>query len=229
MSELIEDKTLRNRTGVFADRFEAGRLLARKLERFRGSKPLVLAIPSGGVPVGSEISRELDLDLDLLIVRKVQIPWDTEAGFGAVNMDGDFLVNEGLLMSLHLSEEEVEEQVAKTRATIARRDEKFRGGRPFPVVAGRPVMLVDDGLASGYTMRVAIAFLKKRNPSAIIVAVPTGCGATVRELLPEVDTLCCLNIRDSYPFAVASAYRRWRDLTDRDVLDLLRPGRQHEE
>jgi predicted phosphoribosyltransferase len=98
---------------------------------------------------------------------------------------------------------------------------KFRQAKRFPDIDNRPVVVVDDGLASGYTMRAAIAYLKKRKPASIIVAVPTGSAATARMLLKETDILCCLNMRESYPYAVASAYRNWYDLTDEDVLALL--------
>lgn len=106
--------------------------------------------------------------------------------------------------------------------TIEHRNRIFRQDKPFPEIAARPVILVDDGLASGYTMRAAIAFVKKRNPAGITVAVPTGSADTVNALLKEVDLLYCLNIRESYPYAVASAYRNWYDLEDEDVLALLR-------
>lgn len=222
MEELIENIGLRNRNSVFADRRDAGIQLAGMLRQKLEPDSIVLAIPSGGVPVGLEIAEALNLDLDLILVRKVQIPWNTEAGFAAVNMDSDLFVNEHLLSLLHLSEDQIASQVRKTMATIAERDRKFRQSRPFPDISGRSVILVDDGLASGYTMRAAIAFVKKRKPGSISVAVPTGSADTVKALLREVNILCCLNIRESYPYAVASAYRNWYDLDDEDVLELLR-------
>lgn len=221
MTTLIENRELRNRDSVFADRRDAGLQLAEMLRESIGPEALVLAIPSGGVPVGREIAEALGLDLDLVLVRKVQIPWNTEAGFAAVNMDSDQFMNEHLLSLLNLSEDQIEHQVKKTMATIVKRNRKFRQNRPFPDITDRPVILVDDGLASGYTMRAAIAYVKKRNPASITVAVPTGLADTVKMLLREVDALYCLNIRESYPYAVASAYRSWNDLEDDDVLALL--------
>jgi predicted phosphoribosyltransferase len=182
---------------------------------------LVLAIPSGGVPVGIAIAQTLALEFDLVLVRKVQIPWNSEAGFGAVNLDSDLFLNDHLLSLLNLTSDQVERQVKKTMATIEQRNVRFRQNRPFPDIAARHVVLVDDGLASGYTMRAAIAYLRKRSPESITIAVPTGSAATVHMLLREVDTLCCLNIRESYPYAVASAYRDWHDLDDEDVLELM--------
>jgi predicted phosphoribosyltransferase len=221
MATLIENTILRNRNSVFADRRDAGVQLAEKLRGKVSPDTLVLAIPSGGVPVGLEIAEALGLDMDLVLVRKVQIPWNTEAGFAAVNMDSDLFVNEHLLSLLHLSEDQMERQVNKTKATIEKRSRKFRQGKPFPDIKDRPVILVDDGLASGYTMRAAIAYVRKRKPAAVTVAVPTGSADTVSMLLREVDILYCLNIRESYPYAVASAYRNWYDLEDEDVLALL--------
>lgn len=225
MATLIENVDLRNRNSVFADRHDAGLQLAERLRQTVGPGSLVLAIPSGGVPVGLEIAETLELDIDLLLVRKVQIPWNSEACFAAVNMDTDLFVNKHLLSLLHLSNEQIEQQVKKTMATIEQRNIKFRQKRPFPDITGRSVILVDDGLASGFTMRAAIAYVRKRKPDSVAIAVPTGSADTVKMLLSEVDILCCLNIRESYPFAVASAYRNWYDLEDEDVLALLNRGK----
>ena len=221
MAKLIENIELHNRNRVFADRAEAGLQLAEMLRKTARPDTLVLAIPSGGVPVGLEIAQTLGLDFDLVLVRKVQIPWNTEAGFGAVNMDSDLFMNEHLLSLLNLSTEQIERQIKTAMASIEQRHRKFRYNKPFPDIAARHVFLVDDGLASGYTMRAAIAYLRKRKPGSITIAVPTGAADTVKMLLREVDTICCLNIRESYPYAVASAYRDWYDLEDEDVLELL--------
>lgn len=221
MATLIQNELLRNRNMVFADRREGGSQLAVMLRNAVSPDSLVLAVPSGGVPVGLVIANTLGLYFDLVLVRKVQIPWNTEAGFGAVNMDSDLILNEHLMSLLNLSDDQIERQVKTTMTTIKERNKKFRHNRPFPEITDREVIVVDDGLASGYTMRAAILFLRKRMPGLITVAVPTGSAATVKMLLGEVDTLCCLNIRESYPYAVASAYRNWQDLEDEDVLKLL--------
>lgn len=221
MPELIESETLRNRVGVFADRSDAGRQLAVMLRQIIGPETLVLAIPSGGVPVGFEIVTALGLDFDLVLVRKVLIPWNTEAGFAALDMDSDLFVNEHLLAHLNLTEDQIGSQINKTLGTIAQRDMKFRQNKPFPDISSRDVILVDDGLASGYTMKAAVSYLRKRKPRTITVAVPTGSADTVKMLLKEVDTLCCLNIREAYPYAVASAYCNWHDLDDDQVLAYL--------
>lgn len=222
MGRLTEDKSLRDMVRVFRDRKEAGERLASLLrESVRGDE-LVLCIPSGGVPVGVEIAGSLSLPLDLLIVRKVQIPWNPEAGFGAVDPEGGKVFNEVLLGRLGLSDEEVKEQVRKTLAVVRKRDELFRAGRPLPGLGGRGVILVDDGLASGYTMHAAVRFVRKRGAERVAVAVPTASERTVDFILPEVDDLFCLNIRSGFPFAVADAYRNWHDLSDAEVVSLIK-------
>jgi putative phosphoribosyl transferase len=221
MTILIEDLELRNRTKVFADRKEGGERLAEKLRRFKGQNTIVLALPSGGVPIGKAIQQEIDSDFDLLVVRKISIPWNSEAGFGAVNLDGDVLINETLLYALHLPEAEVQGQIDKTKAILQRRNELFRQGSTFPDLGNRLVILADDGLASGFTMRAAIEFVRKRKPATIITAVPTGSADTVDRIIQEVDCVVCLNVRESYPFAVAEAYRLWYDLNEEEVLKQL--------
>ncbi|MCL7487259.1 MAG: hypothetical protein M8357_03670 [Desulfobulbaceae bacterium] len=221
MKNIIEDPQLHNREFIFVDRSEAGSRLGRIVREKTPTDGLLLAIPSGGVPVAAAMQEHISWPLDLLLVRKVQIPWNTEAGFGAVNMDGDRIFNEPLLNSLNLTEQEVERQVDRTLQTIARRKKLFRGSRPFPDIINKNIIIVDDGLASGFTMLAAIRFARRRNPSSITVAVPTGVLDTCNRIAAEVDLLYCLNIRENYPFAVASAYDNWYDLTDQDVLDWL--------
>lgn len=221
MPNIIEAPHLRNRDFVFADREEAGRRLARLIEVDAAADGLLLAIPSGGVPVALALQPSLMWPLELLLVRKVQIPHNTEAGFGAVNLDGKRFFNEKLLDALHLSWEVVDNQVRNALRTIRQRNTLFRCDKPFPDIFGKEIIIVDDGLASGYTMLAAISFVRDRRPESISVAVPTGMSDTVAQIAGEVDRLYCLNIRESYPFAVANAYMNWYDLTDREVLHLL--------
>ncbi len=221
MGILIEDPALRDRQSVFTDRAEAGRLLAAKLAPYRGADSLVLAIPAGGMPVAAAISRELGLPLDLVLVRKIQVPNNTEAGFGAVDLDGEIIFNEWILKQLKLSQEEVREQTERTKRALAHRGRVFREGRPHPSLEGKVVIIVDDGLASGYTMRGAIRYVRKRMPAKVVVAVPTGFQHAVNDLLPDTDALICLNIRSGFRFAVASAYLNWSDVSDEEVLALL--------
>jgi len=226
VGRLFEDRSLRNRSYIFKDRAEAGSLLAQKLSPSSPADGLVFAVPAGGVSVALEISRKLNLPLDLMIVRKVQIPGNTEAGFGAVGPDGEVIFNQDLLKSLRLTREEIDEQVEKARKNVEARNRIFRGGRIFPEVIDHTAILVDDGLASGYTMAEAVRFLQKRRAKKIIVAVPTAPEETIKRLLPTVDEVYVLNIKTSFPFAVAEAYQNWYDLEDEEVLSLLKVTRK---
>jgi len=223
MNTLIEEKTYRNKTHIFKDRQEAGKLLAQKLLAYKDDKTcIVFGIPSGGVPIASEIAKTLAIPFDIIIVRKIQIPYNTEAGFGAVTPDGSVLFNETFLKELPLSEEEIKRQVLKTKEIIKKRDKLFRKGRPFPVIRNKTVIIADDGLASGYTMLAAIRFIREQQPQKIITAVPTGSEKTVHLILPEVDELICLNVRSYFPFAVADAYKKWYDLADDEVISIVK-------
>jgi predicted phosphoribosyltransferase len=222
MGEIIEDKKLRNKVFVFEDREDAGRRLSEFLSDYRGSNSIVLAIPSGGVPVGKEIRDVLSLSLDLVIVRKIQIPWNPEAGFGAINLDGYVIFNDELLSHLELPEKVITSQIEKTKDTLRKRNELFRKGRELPSLEKKTAILVDDGLASGYTMIAAIEYVKKRNPAQIVVAVPTGSHRTVKKISPFVDILYCLNMREGFPYAVAEAYRNWYDLNEEEVMRIIK-------
>jgi putative phosphoribosyl transferase len=221
MGNLIEEPALRDRIHVFFDRTSAGQQLASHLSGYRGCEVHLFAIPAGGVPVGVEIARSLSIPLDLLIVRKIQFPWTTEAGFGALDPAGQVILNDDWLRRMPLSPEEIEAQINKTAAVIRQREERLRAGKPYARLDGRPAMVVDDGLASGYTMRAALQFLKARGAERLIVAVPTASERTVWELLPLVDELYCLNVRGGFSFAVADAYENWYDLTEEEILTIL--------
>ncbi len=221
MQRLIEDASLRDKRYVFEDRKEAGMFLAQRLLGYNDTDGIVFAIPSGGVPVAAEIAKALTLPLDLIIVRKVQIPYNPEAGFGAVSPDNKVLLNENLLRALSLSEKDVELQIQITTDIIKKRNVLFRKGLPFPSIKDRVVIIVDDGLASGYTMLSAIDYVKKHEPQKIVIAVPTGLKRTIEIILPEVDELVCLNVRNGFIFAVADAYEDWHDLEDDEVISIL--------
>lgn len=222
MGRIIEEPELHNRTQVFPDRQTAGRLLAEKLRGLALEAPLVLAIPAGGVPVAAEIAHGLAAPLELVIVRKIQLPWDPEAGFGAMNLDGDLIFNTELVTRLGLTEREIEVQVERTKKNLAHREQLFGGWGLRPHLTGHTAILVDDGLASGFTMLAALAAVARRKPQQVIVAVPTSLGATAARVAQEADLVLCLNLRTTRPFAVAAAYEKWYDVNDEEVLALLR-------
>lgn len=225
-SKILYEKTLTNMIYVFEDREDAGRMLAKKLKSFKGKGPIILAIPSGGLPVGYAVARELNIPMDVIIPRKIQIPYNPEAGFGAVAPDGSTILNEPLVRELGLTEEEIKLLTKQVLEEIKRRNRKFRGDRPFPNLIGKTVILVDDGLASGYTMLAAIRSVKKQKPKRIIVAVPTAPLSSARLVASQVDQLICLNIRGGPLFAVADAYQKWYDLKNGDVREYLRKVRK---
>jgi predicted phosphoribosyltransferase len=221
MSEIISDTKMRNKTKVYQDRRHAGTILSKYLEKFCDSDAIVLAVPAGGVPVANEISNNLNLPMDLVITRKLHIPWNPEAGFGAVTWSGEIMINQLLLQDLRLSENQVLHIIEEEREAIKRRMKLFRGDTPPPKLAGRQVILVDDGLASGFTMTITAKVLRKKELKQLIVAVPTGSPDSLGRVQPYTDIIICPNIRHGYFFAVASAYEHWYDLTDEDVLELL--------
>ena len=221
MTKIIEMRELRNKNYVFRDRLHAGELLASKLKPYVGKDSVLLAIPSGGVPIGSTIAKELGLQMDLIIVRKLPIPYNTEAGFGSMSWNGEVKLNEKLVEQLQLSDHEINSIIRDVKSELDKRMEIFRGNRPFPELKGKTAIIVDDGLASGYTLLAAISSVKKLSPSRIIVAVPTASKNAVDLLAPYVDEIFCLNIRETKIFAVADAYQEWHDLTQQEVLKLL--------
>lgn len=217
---------LRQKTGVFADRREAGRMLAGLLAGEDLAAPLLLAIPAGGVPVAVAAARLLGWPLAPAVVSKIVLPWNNEAGFGAVAWDGSLLLNRELLPKLGLSEEEIAAGVAATRRKVADRVARLTGSAGFPVLAGRTAVLVDDGLASGFTMLAAVAALRQAGAEKTVVAVPTAHLDAVRLVAVQVDLVCCVNLRSGFSFAVAAAYRQWADVAEGEVERLLQtlPG-----
>ena len=222
---IIENHSLRNKFFVFRNREHAGEELARFLEEKLEVKEdlVVLAVPRGGIPVGCVIAKRLKAPLGLVIVRKIPIPWDTEAGFGALSPDGDVFIDERLKFALNIDDETIKVLVKEVLQEIKRREKVFSQVVGKVKIEEKNIILVDDGIAAGFTMFAAVNYVKKRNPKRIYIAVPTGCIDALKRLEPLVDAIFCLNIRSPIPyFAVADAYKEWRDLTDEDVLFYLR-------
>jgi predicted phosphoribosyltransferase len=222
MAEIIEERQFRNRTQVFEDRRHAGKLLASMLrDRAGDPETFLLAIPAGGVPVTVVVAQRLHLPFDLVLTRKLHVPWNPEAGFGAVSWNGVLHLNEPLVARLGLTQQDVEDVVAKEQAVITRRLNTFRGARPFPPLQEKCVIIIDDGLASGFSMLTTIHALKRIKVKEMTVAVPTAPTSAIQLIQPHVQSIVCLNIRSGYSFAVAHAYKAWHDLTDDDVIALL--------
>ena len=205
----------------FRDRAAAGHELARLLEECRGSGALVLAIPSGGVPVAAEIARALGLPLDAIPVSKVLLPWTTESGYGAVAFDGSVWIDESAVERYKLSQTQIDDAIAEARAKVERRNARLRRGRTPLDVMGKIVIVVDDGIAAGSTMRTAIGALRKHHPSEIVVAVPTAHDTSLAAISKLADRVFCTDIRGGFSFAVADAYEIWRDLEEDEVIAML--------
>ena len=221
MVEIVENSELRDKIHVFDDRSHAGKLLAELLKKYTGrTDVIVLAIPAGGVPVAVEVSKKLGAPLDLAVTRKLHVPWNREAGFGAVSWDGSVILNRPFVDSLGLSSEAINRCVEEEQQIIYSRLKKFRGTVPFPVLEGKVVIVVDDGLASGFSMLVTVNTLRNK-ARWVVVAVPTAPVRAINLLKPHVDQIVCLNIRSGPFFAVAEAYKDWYDLDDEDVIHLL--------
>ncbi len=229
MAEIVEDARLRDRRYVFEDRAHAGALLASMLQAYIGKpETWVLAIPAGGVPVAVVVAQKLKAPLDLAVTRKLHVPWNREAGFGAVAWDGTTVLNEPLVASLGLSSEEIARCLRDEQAVIRQRVKRFRGDRPFPDLTAKTVILVDDGVASGFSMFTTLKTIASLGAKERIVAVPTASRRGITFLQPAAEQIMCLNIRSGPIFAVADAYQVWYDLTDEEVMRMLQrvEGRQ---
>lgn len=222
ISSVHDIPQLREQTGVFRDRKHAGQVLATMLAAWKGGQATVFAIPSGGVPVAVEIAGSLALPLDVAVVSKILLPWDTEAGFGAVGFDGSVWINEEYAAYYGLDKPTIEEQTRVAMTKVQRRVKLFREDRQWPDLANQAVILVDDGIAAGSTMRVAMAALRNAGAGKILVAVPTAHQEALDRITESVDELYCANIRGGRQFAVAAAYRFWDDVDEVEALRLVR-------
>lgn len=206
---------------MFKDRKDAGEQLARQLEKYRKKNILVLAIPRGGVEVGCMVAEYLHAQFSLLMTRKLPFPDNPEAGFGAIGEDGSVFIIEDAAM--WLPREEIDRIVNDQSEEIRRRIQVLRGGRPLPEIAGRTVILVDDGLAMGSTMRASIMMCKKKGAGKIIVAVPVAGRKVAEEVSRMIDELVVLEIPVHF-MAVAQVYLNWYDVSDDEVLEILEKG-----
>jgi predicted phosphoribosyltransferase len=187
-----------------------------------------MGIPAGGITVAVEVAKELHLPLDIAVVSKITLPWNSEAGYGAVAFDGTVMLNEELLSRLNLSEQEIQTGIKKTEEKVSRRVRKFRGDRPMPDF-NRPIILVDDGLASGFTLRVAIRGLRRNGAANLILAIPTAHSESVQIILEEIEAIYCPNLRSGLSFAVADAYEQWTDLDEQEVIRILQEFKSSKE
>src|SRR5690349_14604844 len=205
----------------FRDRFEAGRVLAEHLRKYANRRDvLVLALPRGGVPVAFEIARALHAPLDVFVVRKLGVPGHEELAMGAIASGGVLITDPEVIEDLAIPLDVVTDVAAREENELLRREREYRGDRPKPDMRERTVILVDDGLATGSTMRAALAALRKLRPARIVVAVPVAAPATCAELAGEVDDIICA--RTPEPFrAVGEWYLDFSPTSDEEVRELL--------
>jgi putative phosphoribosyl transferase len=206
----------------YRDRAEAGRVLAEKLAEYAGRPGvLVLALPRGGVPVAYEVARALGAPLDVFLVRKLGTPGREELAMGAIATGGVRLVNREVVQHLGIPAEVIDRVAAAELEELRRRERAYRDDRPAPEVRGRTVILVDDGLATGASMRAAVAALRQMGPARIVVAVPIAAPSTCEEFQDEVDQVVCARTPEPF-YAVGLWYEDFEQTTDDEVRDLLR-------
>jgi putative phosphoribosyl transferase len=207
---------------AFDDRFDAGRRLVEFLNRGpQQDKAVVLGLPRGGVPVGWALAQSMNAVFDVMIVRKLPLPGNPEAGFGAVATDGSTFLNEAMLEHFGLTPLVIESITEQVRRELRRRAREYRGTDQLPQVRGMDAYLVDDGLATGYTMLAAATMVKKLQPRSLTLCVPVSPWDSVGTVLPSFDEIYILFVQERTPFAVASFYRDFHDMADREVLEII--------
>lgn len=210
----------------FRDRVEAGRLLAAELASYKlPSDRIVLALPRGGVPVGSEVARILHAPLDVVVVRKLGVPWQPELAMGAIAGGPVEVLNHQLIAEIKISQEDIHAALKKGREEVERREKLYRGGRPAPDLRSRTVLLVDDGLATGSTMLAAVRYVRTFKPAKTMIAVPVGSAEACERLKREVDEFLCLATPEPFT-AVGEWFIDFRQVSDADVQGLLEENRR---
>lgn len=205
----------------YTDRYEAGRVLAKELVQYANSKnTIVLALPRGGVPVAYEISQALSIPLDVFIVRKLGVPDQPELAMGAIASGEIIVFNDEILRELSIPQYMVDAVIKAEKKELKRRELCYRGNRPFPILEGKNVILVDDGIATGATIKAAIRAIRQKNPAKIIVAVPVAAAVTCDEIASLVEKVIC-PLKPRYFNAVGAWYDQFSQTEDEEVFKLL--------
>lgn len=210
-------------TGQFADRREGGRALAAKLAGYKNREDtVVLALPRGGVPVAFEVAKELNVPLDIFLVRKLGVPGQEELAFGAIASGGVTVFNEALVRALHLPDYWIEKVIEGEQKELERREKVYRSSRPRLDLEGKTVLIVDDGLATGATMRAAVAAVRTLKPKQIIAAAPVASRDICAEIERKTDEICICAITPEPFYGVGLWYRNFEQTTDAEVIRLLK-------
>lgn len=204
----------------FRDRVDAGRELAGRLSHLSGRDTIVLALPRGGVPVGYEVAHALHVPLDVINVRKLGVPWHEELALGAIASGGVRVLNNEVIMAAGVTREDLDNVTQLQQLELERRERLYRGGRPAPVLRGRTVILVDDGIATGATVRAAISVVRAQSPAHLVLAVPVAQASVAAELAREVDELVCV-LMPSDLYAIGLWYDSFLQLKDDEVQRIL--------
>jgi len=210
---------------VFEDRHDAGRALVPEIQRCDLKNPIILGLPRGGVPLAYEVAIALKAPLDTIVVRKLGAPFQPELAIGAIASGDVHVLNEAIVRSLEIDAASIAEIVARESAELKRREQQYRGDRPYPDLAQYDVVLVDDGLATGATMRAAVEAVQSMSPSTLTVAVPTGSISAVRKVAALVDRVICLESPAEFS-AVGQFYHNFAQTTDEEVRELLEQARK---
>ncbi|MDP2871281.1 MAG: phosphoribosyltransferase family protein [Bacillota bacterium] len=209
----------------FSDRGQAGRLLAQRLARLHMPAPVVYGVARGGVVVAYEVAAALNCPLDILVPRKLPSPFNAEVAIGAIAQDGTVLLDRRAIEAFDVDEAYLEAATEAARAEIERRLRVYRGGEAGVPVEGKDAIVVDDGIATGFTLQTAIRALRGQSPASIVLAVPVAAGSSLERLRPEVDEVICLETPVPF-YAVGQAYDDFAQVSDRTVIELLQKSRR---
>lgn len=219
--KIIDLSEMRDKQRVFAGRPQAGLVLADMLKAYQNSSALVMAVPAGGVPVALGMGQTLNIAVSVAVVSKITLPWNTEVGYGAVAFDGTVRLNDSLVSRLGLTDEQIQEGIKHTSEKVQRRVGRFSQALPFPDIKDKTVFLTDDGLASGFTMLTAVEAMKKAGVGSLNIAVPTAHMESLQRVSPQVDAIYCANVRSGFFFAVADAYKKWYDIGEEELFEMM--------
>jgi predicted phosphoribosyltransferase len=215
---IIENKELRNEYRIFDSRLSAGQMLK---EFIKEEVDLILAIPNGGVPVAEPLVEYLKpYEFNLLLIRKVHVPWTQEAGMGAITPDGNVFFNQQLIQSYRIKEEAIERKVKDALTANEQRKKEYE--LEDYEIKNKSILLTDDGIASGFSMIAGVTWLKEKGAKSVTIAVPTAPKDSLNKIVDLVDKIVCLNVRTKYPFAVADAYKNWYDVSTNEVKQILK-------